>query len=67
MTKRFVYVLLNDENPPRYYTGATANVRERHAEHNAGGCTHTAKYRPWTIDVVIEFTDERRRLCLSAI
>ena len=60
MPKRFVYMLRNGENPPRYYTGVTANVKTRHAEHNAGSCTHTAKYRPWRVDVVIEFADERR-------
>ena len=65
MLKRSVYVLRNAENPPRYYTGITSNVTVRHAEHNAGGCTHTAKYRPWAIDVVIEFADERRALAFE--
>ena len=60
MVKRFVYVLRNAEVPPRYYTGVTSDVARRHAEHNAGNCTHTAKYRPWSVDVVIEFSDERR-------
>ena len=60
MLKRFVYVLRNDAIPPRYYTGLTSNVPRRCAEHNAGSCIHTAKYRPWSIDVVIEFADERR-------
>ena len=60
MMKRFVYVLRNLENPPRYYTGLTSEVARRHAEHNAGSCHHTAQYRPWLVDVVIEFTDERR-------
>ena len=60
MLKRFVYVLRNDEIPPRYYTGLTSNVANRQVEHNAGSCVHTAKHRPWSIDVVIEFADERR-------
>jgi predicted GIY-YIG superfamily endonuclease len=60
MAMRFVYVLRNHENPPRYYTGVTANVMARYVEHNQGSCVHTAKYRPWTIDVVIAFPDERR-------
>jgi predicted GIY-YIG superfamily endonuclease len=60
MLKRFVYVLKNDQTPPRYYTGVTSDVARRHAEHNAGNCTHTAKYRPWTVDAVIEFPEERR-------
>lgn len=58
--KRFVYVLKNDEKPPRYYTGVTSSVTRRCAEHNAGSCIHTAKYRLWSVDVVIEFPDERR-------
>ena len=60
MSKRFVYVLRNDAVPPRYYTGLTSDVPRRYAEHNAGSCIHTAKYRPWSVDVVIEFADEFR-------
>ena len=65
MRQRFVYVLRNADNPPRYYTGLTSDVARRHAEHNAGSCTHTAKYRPWTIDVVIEFVEERRAVAFE--
>jgi len=65
MSKRFVYVLRNQEIPPRYYTGVTSDVPKRHCEHNAGSCTHTAKYRPWFIDVVIEFADERRAIAFE--
>jgi putative endonuclease len=65
MPRRFVYVLRNQENPPRYYTGVTSDVAARHAEHNAAKCTHTAKYRPWSIDVVVEFSDERRALAFE--
>ena len=55
MLKWFAYLLRNTQNPPRYYTGHTSDVARRKAEHNAGSCIHTAKYRPWSIDVVIEF------------
>ena len=65
MSKRFVYVLKNSEVPPRYYTGVTSDVATRGAEHNAGRCTHTAKYRPWSVDVVIEFADERRAVAFE--
>jgi predicted GIY-YIG superfamily endonuclease len=60
-----VYVLRNNENPPRYYTGHSSDVARRLAEHNAGNCIHTAKYRPWSVDVVIEFADERRAVALE--
>ena len=65
MSKRFVYVLRNNELPPRYYTGLTSDVARRNAEHNAGTCTHTARHRPWSIDVVIEFADERRAVAFE--
>jgi predicted GIY-YIG superfamily endonuclease len=63
--KRFVYVLKNGADPPRYYTGLTTDMTRRLAEHNAGSCTHTAKHRPWSLDVVIEFSDERRAVALE--
>ena len=65
MAKRFVYVLKNGEVPPQYYTGLTSDVMKRHAEHDAGSCTHTAKHRPWAVDVVIEFADERRAVAFE--
>ena len=65
VSKRFVYILRNRENPPRYYSGVTSDVVRRHTEHNAGICTHTAKNRPWAIDVVIEFADERRAVAFE--
>lgn len=65
MPKWFVYVLKNAETPPRYYTGHTSDVARRHSEHNAGGCIHTSKHRPWSVDVVIEFPDERRAVAFE--
>lgn len=65
VVKRFVYVLKNAEIPSRYYTGVTSDVAKRLVEHNAGSCTHTAKYRPWSVDVVIEFSDEWRAVAFE--
>jgi putative endonuclease len=59
-SRRFVYILKNTETPPRYYTGLTADVGSRLESHNAGRSVHTAKCRPWIIDVVVEFGDETR-------
>ena len=60
VAKRFVYILRSEKTPTRYYTGLTSSVGARLAEHNAGTCAHTVSGRPWHVDVVIEFTDERR-------
>ena len=65
MQKRYVNLLKSAAEPPRYYTGLTSDVRRRLAEHNVGSCTHTAKYRPWSLDVVVEFSDEQRALAFE--
>ena len=58
--KRVVYILESRAVPARYYTGVTADIDARLAAHNAGRCPHTARGRPWRIDVVIAFRDEQR-------
>lgn len=60
--KRIVYILKNADKPPRYYTGVTADLRARLDAHNAGRCPHTAKHRPWIVDVILKFGDEPRAL-----
>jgi putative endonuclease len=60
--KRFVYVLKNADEQPRYYVGVTSNVQARLLGHNAGHCPHTAPRRPWQLHVVIEFSDQARTL-----
>jgi predicted GIY-YIG superfamily endonuclease len=62
LPKRIVYVLKNGENPPRFYTGVTSDLGGRLEAHNAGRCTHTAKHRPWSVDVLVKFADETRAL-----
>jgi predicted GIY-YIG superfamily endonuclease len=49
--KRLVYVLKSATPKARYYVGLTSNVRARLADHNAGRCPHTARYRPWQLHV----------------
>jgi putative endonuclease len=54
----FVYILKSLANPPRYYTGLTSNLERRLDAHNAGRVPHTARYKPWTVDVVVQFSDD---------
>jgi putative endonuclease len=63
--KRFVYVLRNSGKPARYYTGVTSDVSARLAHHNSGQCSHTAKHRPWAVDLVMEFGDQQRALAFE--
>jgi predicted GIY-YIG superfamily endonuclease len=56
--KRFVYVLRSESDPDRRYVGLTSDIRQRLEWHNHGPDGQTTRYRPWSIHVLIEFTDE---------
>ena len=45
----YAYVLQSEMDTRRLYFGSTANLKHRLAVHNAGGSSHTAKYRPWSV------------------
>ena len=60
-----VYVIKSVADPPRYYTGLTSNVAMRLDAHNAGRVPHTADGKPWIIDVIVEFSDERRAVAFE--
>jgi predicted GIY-YIG superfamily endonuclease len=45
-------------NPERRYVGSTSDPRERLIAHNDGQNALTARWRPWFIDVCIEFRAE---------
>ena len=60
-----VYVLKSAAEPTRYYTGLTSNLAGRLAAHNSGRVPHTADGKPWIVDVVVEFADERRAVAFE--
>jgi putative endonuclease len=57
--KRIVYILRSDRNPERHYTGVTTDIVQRLRWHNAGQNTDTARDRPWSVVVTIEFNTEQ--------
>ena len=63
--KRFVYVLKSPDPEPHFYIGLTSDVPARVADHNAGRCPHTARYRPWQLHVTIELPDEERAIAFE--
>ena len=65
LPKRIVYVLKSEADPARYYTGLTSSLPARLDAHNSGQCPHTAAGKPWMIDVIVEFSDERRALAFE--
>ena len=57
--KRFVYILRSEPDCRRHYVGVTSDVTERLRWHNAGLNVHTARNRPWTVIVSLEFSTEQ--------
>jgi predicted GIY-YIG superfamily endonuclease len=56
--RRFVYILRSADNPERRYIGLTADVPARLLAHNAGQNPSTTQWRPWVVDVCVEFRTE---------
>ena len=57
--KRFVYIIRSVNHPERRYVGLSADVTARLNAHNAGQNRSTAPWKPWLMDVTIEFRTER--------
>ena len=60
--KRFVYIIRSVTHPQKRYIGVTSDVVARVSAHNAGQNRSTAPWKPWGIDVMIEFRTERLAL-----
>jgi putative endonuclease len=45
----YAYVLQSERFPDELYRGHSSDLKQRLADHNAGKCPHTAKFRPWKI------------------
>ena len=54
----YVYILRSLSSPDQEYTGATADLKQRLADHNAGKSTHTAKFKPWQLVWYCGFPDK---------
>ncbi len=56
----YVYLLQSEAVVGQRYIGATFDLKQRLAEHNAGKSPHTSKYNPWKSVTYIAFSDERK-------
>jgi putative endonuclease len=55
----YVYLVRSISDPTRTYIGATADLKQRIADHNAGKSTHTSKCVPWELEFYAAFADEQ--------
>ncbi|MFC2952606.1 GIY-YIG nuclease family protein [Marinicaulis aureus] len=61
----YVYIIRSVASPEQEYTGATENLKQRMADHNAGKSSHTAKYAPWEILWYSAFPDKLKALAFE--
>ena len=58
----YVYIIRSINFPEQEYVGATADLKRRLPEHNAGKSAHTAKFRPWQLVWYCAFPDKHKAL-----
>ena len=58
----YVYILRSASVQEQSYIGATANLKQRLADHNAGKSTHTSKFVPWELIWYSAFPNKYRAL-----
>jgi putative endonuclease len=58
----YVYIIRSVSSPEHEYTGMTADLKQRLADHNAGKSTHTAKFIPWTLVWYCAFSNKLQAL-----
>lgn len=58
----YVYIIRSINFPEQEYVGATADLRRRLPEHNAGKSAHTAKFKPWQLVWYCAFPDKLKAL-----
>ena len=58
----YVYIIRSIAVPDREYTGATADLKQRLSDHNAGKSKHTAKFLPWDLMCYAAFPDKYKAL-----
>src|ERR1019366_10782771 len=51
----YTYIIESSCQPGNRYIGHTSDLKQRLAEHNAGHCSHTAKFVPWTLKIYLAF------------
>ena len=60
--RRFVYIIRSVNSPQKRYIGVTSDVGARVSGHKCRAEPVDAPWKPWSIDVTIEFRTERMAL-----
>ena len=56
----YVYLIQSESASKQRYVGATADLKQRLTEHNAGKSSHTSKFTPWKLVTYLAFSGEQQ-------
>jgi predicted GIY-YIG superfamily endonuclease len=57
---RYVYLIQSETFATERYVGATSDLKQRLAEHNAAKSPHTSKFVPWRLVTYVAFSDDHK-------
>jgi len=55
----YVYLIRSVACPAQTYIGLTSNVFCRLRKHNEGGSPHTARFKPWRVEMYLAFASRK--------
>lgn len=61
----YVYIIRSALYPDQIYVGCTEDLKKRLSNHNAGTTPHTAKFKPWKLEVYIAFEDKEKAIAFE--
>jgi putative endonuclease len=56
----YTYIIRSLDHPKQIYIGATADLKQRLADHNTGKSPHTSKFAPWKLECYVGFPDKQQ-------
>lgn len=58
----YVYILRSINYSDQIYVGCTQDLKKRLSNHNAGTTPHTAKYKPWQLEMYLAFENKDKAI-----
>ena len=58
----YVYILRSINFSDQIYVGCTQDLKKRLSNHNAGTTPHTAKYKPWQLEMYLAFENKDKAI-----
>ncbi|MGD2173845.1 MAG: GIY-YIG nuclease family protein [Candidatus Brocadiaceae bacterium] len=57
---KYVYLIRSKSRPGKTYIGITEDLEARLKAHNEGSSAHTARFRPWKLEVALAFQQDEK-------